>query len=136
MFTSFKSNLPRNVMLADGGICLIAGIGLATASAPIAGLLGPALASGRLVAIGAFLIAWGAFHLIAGGAARISPNAMRLAATGDGLWILGSVALLVVAGNTLTGVGVMLVAAQTVAVASIMLIKLAGIGTLRTPAAT
>jgi hypothetical protein len=128
MFDLIKRNLLKSVMLADGGFSLVAGIVLATFSAPLAVLLGPAFASDAVLGIGIFLLGWGLFHLAAGNAAQISSKAVWFAVIGDGLWIAASAALLIADWQGLTAIGAAAIAVIAVAVADIMLLKLIGLG--------
>jgi hypothetical protein len=128
MFDLIKRNLLKSVMLADGGFSLVAGIVLATFSAPLAVLMGPAFASDAVLGIGVFLLGWGLFHLAAGSAAQISPKAVWFAVIGDGLWIAASAALLIADWQGLTAIGAAAIAVIAVAVADIMLLKLIGLG--------
>lgn len=128
MFAILNRNLLKSVMLADGVFSLAAAAGLFSFSGPVSMLVGahatPAIVNG----FAAFLLLWGAFHIAVGKQERPSPAAVRFAIIGDALWILGSIAVLLVArdGLTLTGIG--LVAVAAVAVADILLLKQVGLG--------
>ncbi|MFT4161145.1 hypothetical protein [Shinella sp.] len=127
MFEALNRNLLKSVMLADGVFSLAAGIALFLFAGPIGGLVGPHATPAVLTGLAAFFVLWGAFHLAVGRQDRPSPAAVRVAVTGDALWVLGSIAVLLLArgGLTLTGMGVTAVAA--VAVADILLLKQIGL---------
>lgn len=128
MFAILNRNLLKSVMLADGVFSLATAAGLFAFSGPVSMLVGthatPAIVNG----FAAFFLLWGAFHIAVGKQERPSPAAVRFAIIGDALWILGSIAVLLVArdGLTLTGIG--LVAVAAVAVADILLLKQIGLG--------
>ncbi|WPE22103.1 hypothetical protein [Shinella zoogloeoides] len=127
MFAALNRNLLKSVMLADGVFSLAAGIALFLFVDPIGGLVGPHATPAVLTGLAAFFVLWGAFHLAVGRQDRPSPAAVRVAVTGDALWVIGSVAVLLLArgGLTLTGTG--LVAVAAVAVADILLLKQIGL---------
>ena len=130
MFDLIRHNLLKAVMLADGGFCLVAGLVLAAFSTAISGLLGPALPDGAVTGIGLFLVAWGLFHILAGRGTSPSPISAWIAVLGDALWIAASVVLLVADWNGLTIIGASAVIVIGLAVADILLLKLAGLRSL------
>ena len=127
MFASLNRNLLKSVMLADGVFSLATAAALFALPGPISGLVGPHATPAVLTGFAAFFLLWGAFHLAAGRQERPSPAAVRFAIAGDALWVLGSIAVLLLArgGLTLTGMGLIAVAA--VAVADILLLKQIGL---------
>jgi uncharacterized membrane protein HdeD (DUF308 family) len=127
MLALFKTNLLRHVMLADGGLSLVAGALLAFLPATIADLLGSALSSAAVLAIGIFLIGWGIFHLLAAKSQRPNMGSVRIAVAGDALWIAASIALLVSDWAAFSAIGVAAIAVVAVAVADIMLLKIIGL---------
>jgi len=127
MFNFIKRNFLKSVMLANGGICLVAGLVLAIDAHPIASLLGPLFAANAMLGIGIFLIAWGVFHLAAGRTRDMPAAAAWLAIVGDAIWVVASVVLLVMDHNGLSLFGVVAIAVLAVAVADIMLLKLIGL---------
>lgn len=128
MFATLNRNLLKSIMLFDGVFSLATAGLLLAFSGPVSGLLGPLAAPAILLAFGVFFVFWGAFHLVAGRAERPSPAAVRFTIMGDALWILGSIAVLVLGREGLTTVGMGLIAVAAVAVADILLIKQIGLG--------
>ena len=128
MFAALNRNLLKSIMLFDGVFSLVTAAGLFAFSGPLSGLVGPLATPAILHGFAAFFLLWGAFHLAAGRQEQPSPAAVRFAMSGDALWILGSIAVLLLArdGLTLTGMGLITVAA--VAVADILLLKQIGLG--------
>ena len=128
MFATLNRNLLKSVMLADGVFSLVTGLGLLVFAGPVGALVGPHATPAFVSGFAVFFLLWGAFHLAAGRQERPSPAAVRFVMTGDALWVLGSIAVLLFArdGLTLTGVG--LVAVAAVAVADILLLKQIGLG--------
>ncbi|AOF89786.1 hypothetical protein [Sinorhizobium sp. RAC02] len=128
MFATLNRNLLKSIMLFDGVFSIVTAAGLFAFSGPVSALVGPHATPAIVNGFAAFFLLWGAFHLAVGRQERPSPAAVRFAITGDALWILGSIAVLLVArdGLTLTGIGLIAVAA--VAVADILLLKQIGLG--------
>ena len=128
MFATLNRNLLKSIMLFDGVFSLVTAAGLFAFSGTVGALVGPHATSVVVNGFAAFFVAWGIFHLAVGRQERPSPPAVRLAIIGDALWVIGSIAVLLVArdGLTLTGMGLIAVAA--VAVADILLIKQIGLG--------
>ena len=128
MFASLNRNLLKTVMLADGVISLVTAVVFFTFAGPLSGLVGPIASPAVFTGLAAFFVLWGVFHLAVGRQERPSPAAVRVAIAGDALWILGSIAVLVLAhgGLTLTGMG--LIALAAVMVGDILLLKQIGLG--------
>ncbi len=128
MFAALNRNLMKSIMLADGVFSLAAAALLLAAPGPVSAILGPLVAPATVIAFGVFFVAWGAFHLAVGRQERPSPAAVRFVMAGDALWIAGSLAVLVLGreGLTLTGMGLIAVAA--VVVADVLLLKQIGLG--------
>lgn len=128
MFATLNRNLLKSIMLADGVFSLVTAAGLFAFSGTVGALIGPHATPAIVNGFAAFFVAWGIFHLAFGRQERPSPAAVRFAIIGDALWVLGSIAVLLAArdGLTLTGMGLIAVAA--VAVADILLIKQIGLG--------
>lgn len=135
MLDLIKRNLLKYTLLADGIISVTAGTVFLAFAGLVAELIGPALTGGIVTGLGAFLLVWGLFHLALSREPNASGPGVRIAIAGDALWILGSIALLVMGWESLTAVGAVLVAVMTVAVADIMLLKLKGLGDQRRAAA-
>ena len=128
MFAALNRNLLKSVMLADGVFSLVAGIALFTFAGPLSDLVGPHATPAILTGFAVFLLLWGVFHLAVGRQERPSQAAVRFAIAGDGLWVLGSVAVLLLARGGLTLAGMGLIALAAVAVADILLLKQIGLG--------
>lgn len=128
MFASLNRNLLKSIMLFDGVFSLTTAFGLFAFSGQIGTLVGPHATPAIVNGFAAFFVLWGAFHLAVGRQDRPSPAAVRVGIAGDALWIIGSIAVLLLArdGLTLTGIGLIAVAA--VAVADILLLKQIGLG--------
>ena len=128
MFAALNRNLLKSVMLADGVISLVTAVSFYAFSGPISDLAGPFVSPALLTGLSAFFVLWSAFHFAIGRQERPSPAAVRVAMTGDALWVLASIAVLLLArgGLTLTGMG--LIAVTAVAVADILLLKQIGLG--------
>nr|WP_298101254.1 hypothetical protein [uncultured Shinella sp.] len=131
MFATFNRNLLKSIMLFDGVFSLAAAGLLFAFAGPISSLVGPLVTPGILLAFAVFFVFWGAFHLAVGRQAQPSPAAVRFVMIGDALWVLGSVAVLVLGHGSLTAVGMGLIAVAAVAVADILLIKQIGLGRQR-----
>ncbi|WP_421579264.1 hypothetical protein [Shinella sp. M31] len=131
MFATPNRNLLKSIMLFDGVFSLATAGLLFAFSGPISGLVGPLATPGILLAFAVFFLFWGGFHLAVGRQEQPSPSAVRFAITGDALWVLGSLAVLVLGHGSLTAVGMGLIAVAAVAVADILLIKQIGLGRQR-----
>lgn len=127
MFASVNRNLLKSVMLADGVFSIVAAAGLFALSGPVGAFVGPAATPAVVNGFAAFFLLWGAFHLAVGRQDRPSPAAVRLAIAGDGLWVIGSLALLLFGRAGLTLTGTALIALVAVAVADILLAKWIGL---------
>lgn len=128
MFAALNRNLLKSVMLADGLFSLAVSAVLFVFSIPVGALIGPLASPAVVVGLAAFFAVWGAFHIAVGRQDRPSPAAVRLAVTGDALWVAGSIAILLFARSGLTLTGIALVAVAAVAVADILLLKQIGLG--------
>lgn len=128
MFATLNRNLLKSIMLFDGVFSLATAGLLFAFSGPISGLVGPLVTPGILLAFAVFFVFWGGFHLVVGRQERPSPAAVRFTIIGDALWVLGSVAVLVLGHGGLTAIGMGLIAVAAVAVADILLIKQIGLG--------
>jgi hypothetical protein len=131
MFDLIKRNLLKYTLLVDGIVSVAAGTAFLAFSGLVAELIGPAFTGGVIQCLGAFLFVWGLFHLALSSQATASAGGVRVAIAGDALWILGSIAVLVVDWSGLTAVGAAFIAVMTVAVADIMLLKMKGMGDQR-----
>lgn len=126
MFDLIKRNLLKYTLLVDGIVSVAAGAAFLAFSGLIAELIGPAFTGSVIMALGAFLLPWGLFHLTMSSRARAPAGGVRIAILGDALWVLGSIAVLVVDWSGLTAVGAAFITVMTVAVVDIMLLKMKG----------
>lgn len=131
MLDLIKRNLLKYVLLVDGIVSVAAGTAFLAFSGLVAELIGPAVTGGFVMSLGAFLLVWGLFHLAMSSQADAAAGGVRIAIIGDALWVLGSIAVLVVAWNGLTTVGAAFIAVLTVAVGDIMLLKMKGLSDRR-----
>lgn len=131
MFDRIKRNLLKYTLFADGIVSVTAGAAFLTLSGLIADMLGPAFTDSVIFALGAFLVLWGLFHFALSRQAPAATAGVRIAIAGDVLWIVGSVAVLVLGWNSLTALGAAFIAVMTIAVADIMLLKMKGLGDQR-----
>jgi hypothetical protein len=126
MFDLIKRNLLKYTLLADGIVSVVAGAAFLGVSGLVAELIGPAFSGSVILCLGAFLLVWGLFHLAMSSQSAAPAGGVRVAIIGDALWVLGSIAVLVVDWNGLTTIGAAFIAVLTVAVADIMLLKMKG----------
>jgi len=126
MFDLIRKNLLKYTLLVDGIVSVAAGAAFLGFSSLIAELIGPAFTGSIIMALGAFLFLWGLFHLAMSRQATAPAGGVRVAILGDALWVVGSIAVLVVDWTGLTAVGATFIAVMTVAVADIMLLKMKG----------
>jgi hypothetical protein len=131
MLDLIKRNLLKYTLLVDGIVSTIAGAAFLAFSGLVAELLGPAFTGGIITALGAVLFFWGLFHLAMSTQSPAPGGGVRIAIAGDALWVLGSIAVLVVGWNGLTAAGAAFIAVLTVAVADIMLLKMKGLSDQR-----
>lgn len=131
MLAALNRNLLKSVMLADGVFSLATGIVLFAFKGPIGGLVGSHATPAVLTGFAVFFALWGIFHLAVGRQEQPSPAAVRFAITGDALWVLGSIAVLLLARGGLTPAGMGLIAVAAVAVADILLLKQIGLARQR-----
>lgn len=134
MLDLIKRNLLKYTLLVDGIVSVVAGAAFLGFSELVAELIGPAFTGSVVMGLGAFLFVWGLFHLAMSSQATAPTGGVRIAIIGDALWVLGSIAVLVVDWNGLTAVGAAFIAVLTVAVADIMLLKMKGLSDQRRPA--
>ncbi|WP_156385772.1 hypothetical protein [Devosia sp. Root685] len=123
---------PRLVYRLDAVLSFTMGVGLLVLATPLANLIGWPPMHMVLLGAGIFLLPWALFNWAIG--AATGPDATSLAANilGDGLWVLLSVALLVLHSAQMTAIGVTLIIAQALAVGAVFALKLAGAKALRT----
>lgn len=126
MFDLIKRNLLKYTLVVDGIVSVTAGAAFLGFSTLIAELIGPAFTGSVIMGLGAFLFLWGLFHLALSAQENAPAGGVRIAILGDALWVLGSIAVLVVDWNGLTAIGAAFIAVMTVAVVDIMLLKMKG----------
>jgi uncharacterized membrane protein len=116
---------PRLVYLADTAACLVLGAVLIVAATPLTTLLGWTLPPALLIALGVILLPWAAFNLMTSRAPRLTPAILATHVAGDGLWVAGSVALAALYAGQMGQLGLFVLLGQAVAVAGMLLLKLA-----------
>ena len=131
MLDRIKHNLLKYTLFADGIISVTAGVAFLGLSGLIAELIGPAFTESMIMALGAFLFLWGLFHFALSRPSQAPTSGVRIAIAGDALWVLGSMAVLVLGWNSLTALGAAFIAVMSVAVVDIMLLKMKGLGDQR-----
>lgn len=131
MLDLIKQNLLKYTLLVDGVVSVVAGAAFLTLSTVVAELIGPVFTDAVIMGLGAFLLVWGLFHLSLGGRDEASAAGVKVAIIGDAIWVAGSVAVLVLDWQQLTGIGAAFIAVMAVAVADIMLLKVIGLGRRR-----
>ncbi|KKC39625.1 hypothetical protein WH87_05565 [Devosia epidermidihirudinis] len=117
---------PRFAYWLDGIVSMIMGAAVALLSAQVTTMIGWSLPSGFILAVGVFLMPWGVFNIRTARARRTYRAALVFHLFVDVTWVVGSATLLVVYGATMTGHGLVFVAAQGLAVAGVLVLKLAG----------
>jgi hypothetical protein len=126
MFDLSTRSLLNKTFLADGIFSLIAGSALLAAAQPLAAVVSPALSPAVIMALGAGLLVWGAFHLATARKGGPSALATRISITGDILWQVGSLAILASAYSALTVAGMALIVVAMVGVADFLFFKMRG----------
>jgi hypothetical protein len=128
MLERIKRNLLKYTLIVDGIVSVVAGVAFLGLSGLVADLLGPAFSAGIIMGLGALLFVWGLFHLAMSGQSSPSASGVRIAIAGDALWVLGSIAVLIIDWDGLSAIGATAIAVLAVAVADIMLLKMKGLG--------
>jgi hypothetical protein len=131
MFDLIKRNLLKYTLVVDGIVSVVAGAAFLGFSGLVAELIGPAFTGAVIMSLGAFLFVWDLFHLAMSSRDVAPTDGVWVAIIGDALWVLGSIAVLVVDWNGLTAIGAAFIAVLTVAVADIMLLKMKGLSDQR-----
>ena len=121
---------PSLVYRLDAGISGSMGLCLILLAGPLTTLAGWPPMQMILLGAGIFLLPWALFNWATGAAGRPDPVSVTLNILGDGLWVLLSLALLVLHSAQMTPIGVTLIAAQALAVAAVFVTKFAGRRTL------
>lgn len=117
---------PRFIYRFDAALSLAMGFGLILLAAPLAALIGWAPMQMILVGAGIFLFPWAFFNWTIGAAAGPDRLSLAVNITGDMLWAVASVALLVLYSAQITLIGVTLIAAQALFVAGVGAFKIVG----------
>lgn len=116
---------PRLIYGLDGCVSSVMGLALIVWAAPLTTLAGWTLPATFLLTIGVLLLPWAAYNLWI---ARSRPSALAVRANigGDIAWVAGSALLFLIEAPSLTAMGMVLLAAQGIAVAGVLLAKLVG----------
>ncbi|NVD37421.1 hypothetical protein HT585_01030 [Ensifer sp. HO-A22] len=131
MLTLSNRSLLNKTFLADGAFSLLVGAILILDAAPLAALISADATPLMMKLLGVGLFAWGIFHLAAARNGGPVSTAARVSIAGDVLWQVASLALLAVAYNSLTTIGVALVIIGIVGVADFLFFKLKGFASER-----
>lgn len=117
---------PHFIYGADAAVSLAMGVVLMSFAETLTGLAGWMLSSSFLWTIGLLLLPWAAFNFAIARIARPSAGLVRGNLAGDGSWIVGTVALIAWQLPNLTPLGLVLLCTQGLAVAVVLMVKLAG----------
>lgn len=117
---------PRFAYWLDGAVSMIMGATVALLSAQVTALIGWSLPSAFMLAVGLFLMPWGVFNIWTARTPRTYRAVLAFHVFVDVTWVAGSATLLAVHGPAMTGFGLVFVAAQGLAVAGVLMLKLAG----------
>lgn len=117
---------PRFAYWLDGTVSMIMGATVALLCAQVTDLIGWSLPSAFILAVGLFLLPWGAFNIWTARTPRTYRAALAFHLFVDVTWVAGSTALLAAHGAAMTGFGLVFIAAQGLAVAGVLVLKLAG----------
>lgn len=118
---------PRFIYAADTFVSGAMGVVLFLTAAPLTQLVGWTLPESFLSTIGLLLLPWAAFNFYVARVARPTRGVVFGNIGGDITWVLGSIALAVEHAPGLTAIGMALLIGQAIAVAGVVVIKLAGV---------
>jgi hypothetical protein len=117
---------PHLIYAADALVSAVMGVALIVAAEPLTQLAGWPLPAGFLVTLGLLLLPWAVFNGVVARMARPARAVINGNIAVDAAWVLGSIALGVLHADTLTAIGMVMLAGQAIAVAGVFAIKLAG----------
>lgn len=125
MTTSISTPTPaaRTIYILDAVASAGLGIVLAVFAAPLTAIAGWALPVDLLFWLGLILVPWGVFNYWSGRAASLPGWAFATHMTVDGLWVLGSLVLLILEAGRLTPLGMVLLIGQAVLVLGVLILK-------------
>jgi hypothetical protein len=123
----------RAIYLADAAGSLALAVGMAAFAVPLEAAAGSAMPAGIILVVGLGLLPWAGFNAWIGLRGTYPTGAARVNVAGDALWVIASLALLVLAGPGLTSMGAAIVGMLAAAVAIIGAVKATGLR--RAPAA-
>ncbi|RKG79070.1 hypothetical protein D7V88_29235 [Corallococcus terminator] len=121
----------RLVYRLDAFAAIFMGAVLLLWATPLTTLAGWPLPPAFLFCVGLFLVPWAGFNAWTATQPVVPLRAAWVHLAVDASWVLGSGALLVAYTPGMSGVGVAIVAGQTVAVLGVFALKLAGVARLR-----
>ncbi len=128
--TTMTQTLPRLdphlVYGVDAIVSAAMGVALLILAEPLTQLAGWTLPSGFLWTIGLLLLPWAAFNAWVARTGHPAKGVIRGNIVGDVVWVAGTIALLVLHAATLSPIGLVLLAGQGIAVAGVLVLKLAG----------
>ncbi|NTX09104.1 MULTISPECIES: hypothetical protein [Myxococcus] len=114
----------RLVYRFDAIAAITMGSALLVVATPLTTLAGWSLPPAFLFGVGLFLVPWAGFNAWVSGQPSVPLLAALVHLTVDGLWVMGSVALLVAHGSSMTLVGIVLLIGQAVTVLGVFALKL------------
>jgi hypothetical protein len=116
---------PHLIFWLDAAGSLVFGLALTFAAAPLTSLFGWSVSPTVLLCIGLLLLPWAFFNLAIARATRPASTFVAGNLIGDGIWILGSVMLMLAQAAQLSMAGWVLMVGQTVAISVVLALKLA-----------
>lgn len=117
---------PHLVYFADAAGSLAMGAGLLVAADQLTDLAAWAMPSTFLSIIGFLLLPWAAFNLWIARSARPARIAVAANIVGDIAWVAGTALLVAVHATGISGLGMVLLVGQGIAVGGVLALKLLG----------
>lgn len=117
---------PHLVYGLDAIVSAAMGIALLVLAEPLTQLAGWSLPAGFLWTIGLLLLPWAVFNAWIARTGHPATGVVRGNIAGDAAWVVGSIALILLHAPSLTTIGLVLLAGQGIAVAGVLMLKLAG----------
>ena len=117
---------PHLVYLMDAVVSFVMGIALLVAAQQLTTLAAWTMPSSFLSTLGLLLFPWAAFNAWIGRTARPAATVVTANIIGDALWIAGTVALIAIHAQELSGPGVAMLVGQGIAVSGVLATKLVG----------
>jgi xanthine/uracil permease len=115
---------PHLIFWLDAAGSLVFGLALIFAAAPLTSLFGWSVPPTVLLCIGLFLLPWAFFNLAIARSSKPASTFLAANLIGDGIWILGSVLLMLAQAAQFSTAGWVLMVGQTAAVSLVLALKL------------